>query len=138
LKKCTLVLHLKQSRKLYNFCSSKLFQFHFATDVYFHYIIFYPWLREEKEMGRRIPAVERKTCCWHRIKPPKWMIFVSNYSILIRGVHIYQLFLYLESSWKKKSELGLTKWSWVLLFIRIVALSILGGALTKWSRVLRQ
>ena len=47
LKKFILFLQLKQTCKLYNFGPSKLFQFHFGTEVYFYY--FFPWLREKRE-----------------------------------------------------------------------------------------
>jgi hypothetical protein len=46
-KICTLILQIKQSCKLYNFNSSKLFQFYFGTKVYFYYFFVPGWERRE-------------------------------------------------------------------------------------------
>jgi hypothetical protein len=47
-KICILILKLKQSRKLYNFSPSKLFQFYFGTKNYFCYFLVIGW--EEREI----------------------------------------------------------------------------------------
>jgi len=44
----------------------------------FIFVIFNSWLREERERGRRISAVERKTCCWYKFRLPKQTIFMLN------------------------------------------------------------
>jgi hypothetical protein len=83
LKTFTLVLQLKQSRKLYNLGSSKLLQFHFGTTIYFCYFLVPGWERREREKGCQIPMVEGETYSWHQFRPPKWGMLVSNYSIPI-------------------------------------------------------
>jgi hypothetical protein len=62
---------------------------------------------EMRERGHWILAVEREKCSWHRFRPPKQMIFLSNGSILMkRGVRIKCFFTfkvcektYLDSGW---------------------------------------
>jgi len=58
-QRCTLVLQLKQPRKLYNFGSSTFYQFYFGMKVHFFFLSIGPWLGKERERDCRIPAIER-------------------------------------------------------------------------------
>jgi hypothetical protein len=78
-KICILILKLYKSHKWYNFSTSIFFQFNFGIKSSFFYLVVPGWERRERDHW--VPVVEREKYRWHRCRPTKHMIFVSNDSI---------------------------------------------------------